>query len=367
MAKREGSVEALVDDVLRINPDPSFWKGRRVALTGHTGFKGAWLALLLHRLGAQVFAYALPSVTQPNLYACADIETLLSSEMGDIRDLDKITKWLKDTQAEVVFHLAAQALVRLSYDDPVQTFTTNFVGTLNLLEAVRQTPTIKSVLIVTTDKVYRNIESTRAYTENDHLGGHDPYSASKAACELLVASYRLSFLSHIGVSTARAGNVIGGGDWSQDRLIPDAVRAWQNRKPLEIRRPDSVRPWQHVLEPLCGYLILAQKMFADPKLGAAYNFGPNPEDALSVREVIELAQEYYGGGTVEFSQFKSGPHEAGLLNLNIALAEEKLGFRPRWDLSQALSKTMGWYAKQNQGANAYSLCMQDIELFLASL
>ena len=349
-----------------INPDPQFWRGRRVALTGHTGFKGSWMAILLTHLGAQVYGYALAPATTPDLFSSAKVAELIDSQIGDVRDSTALNAWLQRVQPEIVLHFAAQALVRQSYADPVGTMTSNFVGTLNLLEAVRTHASIKSMVIVTTDKVYKNNETGHSYQESDHLGGHDPYSASKAACEILVSSYRACFLQHIGVATARAGNVIGGGDWSSDRLIPDAVRAWKNNQILDIRRPDAVRPWQHVLEPLCAYLILAQKMFTQADLGQPYNFGPFASDAVSVRRVIEHAQKVFGHGATHFFEQIDGPHEAGLLHLDTDLARTQLGIRPRWQLTQAIEKSMQWYKSCLDGKDARSLCEADIQAYLAA-
>ncbi len=348
-----------------ISPNPEFWRGRRVALTGHTGFKGAWLALLLTRFGAKVSGYALLPSTQPSLFDTAEVEKFVVGEFADIRDVQGVTNWLRGYQPEVVLHLAAQALVRASYADPVNTMTSNFNGTLNVLEAARHLPSVKSIVVVTTDKVYRNLESAQAFSEDDHLGGHDPYSASKAACEILVASYRACFLQHLGVATARAGNVIGGGDWSPDRLIPDAVKAWQKNEMLDIRRPDAVRPWQHVLEPLCAYLVLAERLFAEPQLGAGYNFGPEKKDAVSVREVIQIAHSIFAKGTVKFAEEKQGPHEAGLLHLDISKAKTQLGIAPRWDLETSIQRTMNWYVEQSNGGDARALCERDIDAFLS--
>lgn len=362
MAKWESTVEMLVNYV---NPDPNFWRGRRVALTGHTGFKGSWMALLLTQLGAQVYGYALAPATKPNLFSDAKVAELIDSQIGDVRDLAELSAWMKRVQPEFVLHFAAQALVRQSYLDPVDTMTSNFLGTLHVLEAARTQASIRSMVIVTTDKVYRNNESGQAYRETDHLGGHDPYSASKAACEILVSSYKSSFLQHLGLATARAGNVIGGGDWAADRLLPDAVRAWKESQTLEIRRPDAIRPWQHVLEPLCAYLVLAQKMFSDVELGQAYNFGPNLTDAVSVRDVIEQAQAVFGAGTTQFAEQVVGPHEAGLLHLDTSLAQKKLGIRPRWPLATAIKKTMGWYKAYLENTDARRLCVSDIQAYLA--
>lgn len=363
MAEWESALEMLVNCA---SPDPNFWQGRRVALTGHTGFKGSWMALLLTQLGAQVFGYALAPATTPNLFSEAGIADLLESQIGDVRDLNSLTSWMQKVQPEIVLHFAAQALVRQSYLDPVDTMTSNFIGTLHVLEAARTQASIQSMVIVTTDKVYRNNESGQAYRETDHLSGHDPYSASKAACEILVNSYRLSFLQHIAVATARAGNVIGGGDWAADRLLPDAVRAWKDNQVLDIRRPDAIRPWQHVLEPLCAYLVLAQKMYHNPVLAQAYNFGPNISDAVSVRTVIEQAQRVFGTGETQFADQINGPHEAGLLHLDTSLAQTQLGIRPRWPLATAVEKSMTWYKAYLESGDARRLCVTDIQAYVQS-
>ena len=281
-------MEALVER-LSANPDPAFWRGRRVAVTGHTGFKGAILVHFLLRLGAKVSAFSLAPHTTPNLFDELALHHRCASQIGDLREFETLNNWLLESQPEVVFHLAAQALVRESYRQPAATMSSNFVGTLHLLEALRQQSSVKAVVCVTTDKVYRQSEIAHAFSENDALGGHDPYSASKAACEILIESYRLSFLQHASIATARAGNVIGGGDWSAERLLPDAVRAWQLDDVLEIRSPDAIRPWQHVLEALTAYLILAEKLFASECESRAYNFGPDARDAVSVRRVLDLA------------------------------------------------------------------------------
>lgn len=362
MAKRERALEAMVD-ANGVLPDADFWRGKRVALTGHTGFKGSWMALLLHRLGATLVGYALPPSTTPNLFDSAQVGALMQSQFGDLRDGAALQAWLSASQPEIVLHLAAQALVRESYRDPVNTMTSNFVGTLHLLEAVRHVPSVRAVVVVTTDKVYRNEENGHSYCETDRLGGHDPYSASKAACELLVDSYRSSFLSEIGLATARAGNVIGGGDWSPERLIPDAVKAWTEHRALDIRSPDAVRPWQHVLEPLCAYLVLAQRLWTEPKMGCAFNFGPAASSAVSVRTVIEQARSYFGQGEVRFGADHNGPHEAGLLHLNASLAARELSVMPRWDLATALQKSMHWYRAFATGSDARALCNADIESY----
>jgi CDP-glucose 4,6-dehydratase len=366
VGERQGAVESLVMRS-RANPDPSFWAGKRVLLTGHTGFKGAWLALWLDRLGARVMGIGLPPATTPSIAGLAGIDGLIDSRFIDIRDAGELTRQVRATSPEVVLHLAAQALVRTSYSDPLLTFGSNVQGTANLLEAVRAIDTARVVVAITTDKVYRNIEQHYPYRETDALGGHDPYSASKAAAEIVIASYRDAYLADKGVAvaSARAGNVIGGGDWSEDRLIPDAVRAWSKGQPLAIRRPQAFRPWQHVLEPLAGYLKLAERLWADPGLAGAYNFGPRTDEAASVRDVVLLAQQCYGSGEVSWGEGDEGPHEAGWLALETAKAQHVLGIAPRWSLQTAVQRTMNWYRRQHEGSDARELCARDIADFEA--
>lgn len=349
------------------NPDPGFWRGKRVLVTGHTGFKGAWLTLWLRRMGAAVTGISLPPNTTPSIFELARVEDACDSRYCDIRDAGTLAGHIASANAEVVFHLAAQPLVRASYLDPLATYATNIMGTANVLDALRATAP-RAAVMITTDKVYRNNEWAWPYREDDALGGHDPYSASKAASEIVIDSYREAFLADRGVAlaSARAGNVIGGGDWSADRLIPDAVRAWQAGALLEIRRPDAVRPWQHVLEPLAGYLVLAQRLWQDPDLAGAYNFGPPTDEAASVRDVIELARAAYGKGEVRYGDGSEGPHEAGRLALEIAKARQVLGFRPRSPLSEAVRRTMAWYRSQRGGDDARDLCERDIAEFEAA-
>jgi CDP-glucose 4,6-dehydratase len=361
VGERQGTVEDLVMQAAR-NPDPSFWAGKRVLLTGHTGFKGSWLALWLRRLGADVVGIGLPPITAPSLFGLAAIDALIDSRIGDIRDADEMARLVRSSAPDVIFHLAAQALVRKSYSEPLPTFATNVQGTANVLEAVRASGTARVVVAITTDKVYRNVEQIYPYRETDPLGGHDPYSASKAAAEIVIASYRDSYLAGqgIAVASARAGNVIGGGDWSEDRLIPDAVRAWSMGQPLSIRRPQAFRPWQHVLEPLAGYLKLAERLWGEPALAGAYNFGPPTHEAASVREVVLLARQCYGSGEVSWSESNEGPHEAGWLALEVAKSLHVLAIAPRWPLRTAVQRTMTWYRRQHEGANASELCAQEI-------
>lgn len=366
MDERQGAVEDLVMRS-QTNPDPSFWAGKRVLLTGHTGFKGAWLAFWLDRLGAEVVGIGLPPITTPNLVGLAGIDGLIDGRLVDIRDADELMRQIRSASPQVVLHLAAQALVRTSYGEPLSTFATNVQGTANVLEAVRATDTVRVVVAITTDKVYRNIEQLYPYRETDPLGGHDPYSASKAAAEIVIASYRDSYLAGNGVAvaSARAGNVIGGGDWSEDRLIPDAVRAWSTGQALTIRRPQAFRPWQHVLEPLAGYLKLAEQLWAKPDLAGAYNFGPATHEAASVRDVVLLAKESYGSGEVTWGEGNEGPHEAGWLALETAKALHVLGIAPRWSLRTTVQRTMKWYRRQQEGSEVRDLCAQDIADFEA--
>ncbi|CDZ57041.1 CDP-glucose 4,6-dehydratase [Neorhizobium galegae] len=342
-------------------PDRGFWAGKRVVLTGHTGFKGAWLSIWLGRLGAEVTGIALPPETQPSLFALARPD-LKESHFQDIRDAARLAELVRSASPEIVMHLGAQALVRPSYQDPLGTFATNVLGTANLLEAVRSVPSARVIVAITTDKVYRNLEHAFPYRETDHLGGHDPYSASKAASEIVIASYRDSFLREKGVAvaSARAGNVIGGGDWSADRLLPDAVRAWQSGNTLSVRRPEAKRPWQHVLEPLSAYLVLAERLWSDPSIGDAFNFGPISHEAAPVRQVIEIARTSFGRGEVQYGDGTEGPHEAGWLALETAKARHMLDIEPRWSLAEAVDRTMKWYRAQNDGADARALCEAEI-------
>lgn len=344
-----------------------FWQGKRVLLTGHTGFKGAWLALWLQQLGAEVIGLALPPSTHPSLFELLDTLGWLESHMCDIRDATSVRAVVQAARPDIVFHLAAQALVRASYTNPLETFDTNVMGTANLLDAIRAVETVRVVVAVTTDKVYQNREWCYPYREDDALGGHDPYSASKAAAELVIASYRASFFQGVGIAlgSARAGNVIGGGDWSADRLIPDAVRAWQARQPLVIRNPNATRPWQHVLEPLAAYLKLAQMLWDQPQLASAYNFGPASGEVATVKKVIELASSPYQYCEVCYQDNTNLPHEANWLALETAKARAILGVQPRWSLNAAVTRTMSWYRAQQTGADARALCLEQIAEFEA--
>lgn len=346
--------------------EAAFWRGKRVLLTGHTGFKGSWLTIWLNRLGAEVVGLSLPPATTPNLFTEAKIDRLCDSRVCDIRKPAAVARIVGGVRPDIVFHLAAQPLVRASYREPLDTFATNTMGTAHVLEALRGVDGVRVAVMITTDKVYRD-SAKRGCCEDDPLGGHDPYSASKAACEIVIASYRDAFMAAKGVAvaSARAGNVIGGGDWSEDRIVPDAVRAWQAGRTLDVRRPDAVRPWQHVLEPLAGYLTLARKLWRQPSLAAAYNFGPARTGAVPVRDLIELARKAYGGGKVRYSNVEEGPHEAAFLALDAGKARKTLGVRPKLTLPQAVETTMAWYRARRDGKDALTLCQADIAAYEA--
>ncbi len=343
----------------------AFWRGKRVLVTGHTGFKGGWLVLWLQQLGAHVCGIALPPSTTPSLFDLARVAEGIDSHFCDIRDAERLAALVRAFRPEIVLHLAAQPLVRASYRDPLGTFSSNIMGTAHVLDALRGLDSVRVAVMVTTDKVYRNLEQPYPYREDDALGGHDPYSASKAASEIVITSYRDAFLQEQGVAvaSARAGNVIGGGDWSEDRLIPDAVRAWQAGETLDIRRPQAIRPWQHVLEPLSGYLSLAEKLWHQPELVGAYNFGPHTHEAATVKEVVELARMAYDQGDVRYGDGSEGPHEAGWLALETAKARVTLGVQPRWNLAETVTRTMAWYQAQHAGADARELCLAEIEQY----
>ena len=339
-----------------------FWRGKRVLLTGHTGFKGAWLHFWLKQLGAHVHGLSLAPNTSPSLYDLLANDGHHPKGIADIRDRLAVQAVVQQAEPEIVFHLAAQPLVRAGYREPLETFETNVQGTVNLLDALRGVPDLRAVVVVTTDKVYENPEGGAAFTEADPLGGHDPYSGSKAAADIVTASYRRSYFlpRSVGLASARAGNVIGGGDWAADRLIPDAVRALTSGETLDIRRPDAVRPWQHVLEPLHGYMLLAEALWSEPKLGPAYNFGPNPKSTATVREMIELSAGHFDLSRVSWGDGSEGPHEAGLLTLDSGKAATELGFAPRLTLAETVSRTWQWYAGLALGKSAADLCLTDL-------
>lgn len=350
----------------------SFWRNKRVLITGHTGFKGSWLALWLAELGAQISGVALPPETQPNLFDQLGLEQRLDHRVGDVRDPDFLAALVTETQPEVVLHLAAQPLVRLSYQEPTATWATNVMGTINLLEALRTLEQPCSAVLITTDKVYRNNEWLYGYRENDPLGGHDPYSSSKAAAEIAIASWRSSFCGslphqtpHLRIASARAGNVIGGGDWALDRIVPDAMRALACGEPVGVRNPSATRPWQHVLEPLSGYLRLAETLSSSAETASAFNFGPQLEANRSVRELVEEALQHWPGHWQDRSDPKA-PHEANLLNLVIDKAHHQLDWAPRWDFATTVERTVHWYRRVHQKqASALECCRDDLAAYLS--
>jgi len=348
-----------------------FWHGKRVLLTGHTGFKGSWLSLWLQSLDAQVVGYALAPPTKPSLFEVAGVEKGMTSIIGDIRDLEHIRTVFTEHQPEIVIHMAAQPLVRYSYIEPVETYSTNVMGTVNLLEAVRSTKSVKAVVNVTTDKCYENREWAWGYRENEPMGGYDPYSSSKGCAELVTAAYRNSYFhpnkyqEHgVAIASARAGNVIGGGDWAEDRLIPDIMRAISEDRPVNIRNPHAIRPWQHVLEPLSGYLLLAQKLCEESAdFAEGWNFGPNDEDAKPVQWIAEKLTHSWGEGASWVLDGGDHPHEAHYLKLDCSKAKSRLGWHPRWHLDDALEKIVGWQKIYQQGADMKAVTLEQIETY----
>jgi CDP-glucose 4,6-dehydratase len=346
-----GQWESTVEDV--VNP----WQGRRVFLTGHTGFKGGWLALWLAGRGAKIRGYALAPECEPNLFTAASVASALEDVRGDIRDYPKLQASITEFRPEVVFHLAAQPLVRRSYADPLGTYATNVMGTAHLMEAVRQTPGVRAVICVTTDKCYQNQEWVWPYRETDPLGGYDPYSSSKSCAEVVTAAYRSSFFPvdrlhdhQVAVATARAGNVIGGGDWSEDRLIPDLIRGFLAAQPVLIRRPKAIRPWQHVLDPLHGYLRLAEQLLAGKaQFASSYNFGPGDQDAWSVEQIAMKLAKLWGDGGSWTCDTAASVHEAHFLRLDASKAHMELGWQPRLKIEKALEWTIDWYRAWQHG------------------
>lgn len=330
-----------------------FWHGKRVLVTGHTGFKGSWLTVWLRTLGAEVIGYSLPPPSQPNLFEVANVSDGIVSIIGDVRDLSHLKKEMRSHEPHIVIHMAAQALVRSSYDDPVETFSTNMMGTVNLLEAARHTGSVRAVVSVTSDKCYENREMLWGYRENDPMGGYDPYSASKGCAELIVSAYKRSFFAKSGIALAsvRAGNVIGGGDWSEDRLIPDIVGGLVTDQPIAIRNPNATRPWQHVTEPLAGYLMLAERLWEQGNdFAEGWNFGPNEDGAKSVAWIVDYLRSKWGGAKQNwFVDAGDHPHEAGYLKLDCAKAKARLGWQPKLDLAIALDWVLEWYQAFHAG------------------
>lgn len=343
--------------------DKCFWQGKRVFLTGHTGFKGSWLSLWLTSLGATVKGYALSPPTMPSLFNEAKIDSIIDSQIGDIRDQYALYNSMTIFNPDVLIHMAAQPLVRYSYDAPIETYEVNVIGTAKVLEVARSCINLKAIVNITTDKCYENDGRSQGYKESDPMGGYDPYSSSKGCAELVASAYRRSFLQDqgIGVASVRAGNVIGGGDWADDRLIPDILRSFEKNEPVVIRNPKATRPWQHVLEPLSGYLILAQKLYEDQKEYAeGWNFGPNEQDVKPVDWILDKMIAQWPNSSWELDQ-NSNPHEADFLKLDIAKAKSKLDWHPVWELSHTLEKIIGWHRAWLNKEDMQTVCLAEIE------
>lgn len=348
-----------------------FWQGKRVLITGHTGFKGSWLTLLLNRLGAIACGYSLSPPTDPNLFEELGLSSIIESHIGDIRDYAHLFQTVNDFKPEIIIHMAAQPLVRRSYQDPIETYSTNVMGTVNLYEIIRQVGSVRAVVNITTDKCYQNNEWVWGYREGDRLGGHDPYSNSKACAELVTSSFRESFFNkenypehRCAIASVRAGNVIGGGDWAQDRLIPDILKSFQNNLMVEIRNPNSIRPWQHVLEPLSGYLIVAEKLFTQGMVFAeAWNFGPNDEDARTVEYIVGTMSNIWGDSKWQLSQSEH-PHEANYLKLDCSKAKSQLNWKPVWSLDKTLSKIVNWHRAWINNEDMLAYTLNEIEEYI---
>lgn len=362
-----------MEDLVMVNS--AFWSGKRVLLTGHTGFKGSWLLLWLHQLGAQIWTFGLEPEPSPNLFRSLEKSISPGKEwhhkIGDLADLNSLKSLVKQAQPEVVLHLAAQPLVRRSYEDPLGTWATNVIGSLHVLEALKSLSHRCSVVMVTTDKVYENQEWSYGYRELDRLGGHDPYSASKAGAEIAISSWRSSFCGfaehqtpHLRIATARAGNVIGGGDWAADRIVPDAMRSLIRGEQIPVRNPLATRPWQHVIEPLAGYLCLAEALASDQDPPCeAFNFGPSLASNRSVGELVTTILNLWPGAWLDQSD-PTALHEANLLHLQIDKAHHRLGWRPRWDYTTTLTRTVGWYRSVHEGASALDCCLADLNAYI---
>ena len=350
----------------------SFWKNKKVLITGHTGFKGSWLSLYLQHFGAEVIGISLDPPTNTSLYEKANVSEGMTSLRQDIRDLEAVKNIFQLHKPEIVFHMAAQALVRYSYLNPVETYETNVMGTMNILEGIRSINTVRAAVMVTSDKCYKNKEKDEGYSENDPMGGHDPYSSSKGVAELLISSYRNSYFPldsydehRTAIASVRAGNVIGGGDWAKDRLIPDIIKAFQNRKEVKIRNPNAVRPWQHVLEPLSGYIQLAELLSnSGTKYAEAWNFGPLKEDAHSVKWVVEKITELWGNNASWMIDESEHPHEANYLKLDSSKAFKRLNWQPKWNLDQTLLKIVEWHKAEQTNGKYKDLCLNQINEYL---
>lgn len=368
MADRKGTLEAM-ESINKIVIDNNFWKNRRVFITGHTGFKGSWLCLWLTSLGAKVTGYALDPPTRPSLYNLCKIDGLVNSVIADIRDSKTLTKTMLSAKPQIVIHMAAQPLVRESYKVPAETYAINVMGTVNLFESVRSCKSVRAVINVTTDKCYENKEWHWGYRENEPLGGYDPYSNSKACSEMVTSAYRNSFFNPkdyqkhgIAVASARAGNVIGGGDWAMDRLIPDCIRALLKGQKIVLRNPKAIRPWQHVLEPLSGYLLLAQKLYRDgTKYASAWNFGPEERDAKPVEWIVKSLCNKWKGNAAYTVDKGRHPHEARYLKLDCSKAKNELGWQPRWNLERAIDSVIAWTIAYKEKNNLSKVCLKQIE------
>jgi CDP-glucose 4,6-dehydratase len=348
--------------------DASFWKGKKVYLTGHTGFKGSWLSLWLQNMGALVKGYSLDVNTNPALFIKANVAAGMDSEIGDIRDLEKLTKSMVSFSPDILIHMAAQPLVRLSYQEPVGTYTTNVIGTVNVLEAARKCQNLKAIISVTTDKCYENKEWEWGYRENEAMGGHDPYSSSKGCAELVTSAYRRSFFSSIGtasLASARAGNVVGGGDWAEDRLIPDILKSFEKSEPVAIRNPLSTRPWQHVLEPLSGYLVLAQELFLNgDEFAEGWNFGPKDEDCKPVSWILDKMVSNWGNNASWSLDKNNNPHEAGFLKLDCSKSANRLKWQPKWNLEETLEMIVNWHKNFLMDNDIKKECLKQINKYI---
>lgn len=345
--------------------DFSFFKGKKVFLTGHTGFKGSWLSVLLLKFGAQVVGYSTCSKTSLRLFDLCSLKDDITHIKGDVRDLNHLVISIKEHKPDIVIHMAAQPIVRESYVDPVGTYETNVIGTVNICEAIRQSSSVKSFLNVTTDKVYDNKEWEWGYRETDTLDGYDPYSNSKSCSELVTHAYKKSFLNqHVSVSTARAGNVIGGGDFATDRIIPDCVKAALNHEDIVVRKPFSIRPYQHVLEPLFAYLLIVEKQYKDPLYSSWYNVGPNDTDCCKTGDLVDLFIKHWGNDLKRVDKFIDGPHEANFLKLDCSKLKQTLGWKPRWDLETAVIKVVEWTKAWSEGKDVRQVMIRQIEEFL---
>jgi CDP-glucose 4,6-dehydratase len=350
---------------------PEFWKNKRVYLTGHTGFKGSWLSLWLQNMGAIIKGFSLAPCTTPNLFEVANVAEGMESEIGDIRNLELVSESILAFDPDILIHMAAQPLVRLSYIEPVATYATNVMGTIHVLEAARKCKNLRSIVSITTDKCYENKEWPWGYRENEAMGGHDPYSSSKGCCELLIASYRNSFFNtneSPSLASVRAGNVIGGGDWSDDRLIPDILKAFEISEPVVVRNPLSTRPWQHVLEPLSGYMVLAEQLYTQGKIfSGAWNFGPKDEDCQSVEWILNRMINTWGEGATWQLDTNNNPHEAGYLKLDCSKAAQELKWTPQWNLQFTLKSIVDWHKAWLENTDMKKHCLNEINLYSKNL